>query len=248
MSQPTILQRILDGGIVAVVRSESPDQLVGVVKALADGGVTAAEITFTVPRAIDVIRDGVGSRGGCRQDFPVGPRRSFLFEGASGSSAAGPDDADRRGRPLDGRSFSQGRGVLSWGGKFAGRLESGRLGRFCQDYRSCPPVFDDRQAVPGRDRRMIRVFRAFRLAVAFLTILRVPVKDDEVTAASLADARFAYPVVGLLIGLGLASIHEVFRKFGVAPAPSAFWLVALMALVTGGLHLDGLADTAGGHA
>jgi 2-dehydro-3-deoxyphosphogluconate aldolase/(4S)-4-hydroxy-2-oxoglutarate aldolase len=56
MSQPTILQRILDGGIVAVVRSESPDQLVGVVKALADGGVTAAEITFTVPRAIDVIR------------------------------------------------------------------------------------------------------------------------------------------------------------------------------------------------
>jgi 2-dehydro-3-deoxyphosphogluconate aldolase / (4S)-4-hydroxy-2-oxoglutarate aldolase len=56
MSQPTTLQRILDGGIVAVVRSESPEQLVGVVQALAEGGVTAAEITFTVPGALEVIR------------------------------------------------------------------------------------------------------------------------------------------------------------------------------------------------
>ena len=56
MSRETTLDRILDGGIVAVVRSESPDRLVGVVRALAEGGVTAAEITFTVPDAIEVIR------------------------------------------------------------------------------------------------------------------------------------------------------------------------------------------------
>jgi 2-dehydro-3-deoxyphosphogluconate aldolase / (4S)-4-hydroxy-2-oxoglutarate aldolase len=56
MSRDTTLQRILDGGIVAVVRSESPDRLVEVVRALADGGVTAAEITLTVPDAIEVIR------------------------------------------------------------------------------------------------------------------------------------------------------------------------------------------------
>lgn len=56
MSRDATLKRILDGGIVAVVRSEAPDQLVKVVAALADGGVTAAEITFTVPNAIDVIR------------------------------------------------------------------------------------------------------------------------------------------------------------------------------------------------
>ncbi len=56
MTHSTILQRILDGGIVAVVRSDSPDQLVGVVEALAEGGVTAAEITFTVPDAVEVIR------------------------------------------------------------------------------------------------------------------------------------------------------------------------------------------------
>jgi 2-dehydro-3-deoxyphosphogluconate aldolase/(4S)-4-hydroxy-2-oxoglutarate aldolase len=56
MSRDSTLRRILDGGIVAVVRSESPDQLVRVVRALAEGGVTAVEITFTVPDALEVIR------------------------------------------------------------------------------------------------------------------------------------------------------------------------------------------------
>jgi 2-dehydro-3-deoxyphosphogluconate aldolase / (4S)-4-hydroxy-2-oxoglutarate aldolase len=56
MTRDQILHRILDGGIVAVVRSESPDRLVEVVRALAEGGVTAAEITLTVPDAIEVIR------------------------------------------------------------------------------------------------------------------------------------------------------------------------------------------------
>jgi 2-dehydro-3-deoxyphosphogluconate aldolase/(4S)-4-hydroxy-2-oxoglutarate aldolase len=56
MSRDTTLKRILDGGIVAVVRSESSASLVKVVQALADGGVTAAEITLTVPDALEVIR------------------------------------------------------------------------------------------------------------------------------------------------------------------------------------------------
>ena len=56
MSRGTTLDRIVNGGIVAVVRSESSASLVKVVQALAEGGVTAAEITFTVPDAVDVIR------------------------------------------------------------------------------------------------------------------------------------------------------------------------------------------------
>jgi len=56
MSRETTLKRILDGGIVAVVRAESGELLTQVVKALAEGGVTAAEITFTVPDAVEVIR------------------------------------------------------------------------------------------------------------------------------------------------------------------------------------------------
>jgi len=56
MSRDTTLNRILDGGIVAVVRAESGEQLARVVKALAEGGVRAAEITFTVPDAVGVIQ------------------------------------------------------------------------------------------------------------------------------------------------------------------------------------------------
>src|SRR3954466_931514 len=56
MSREQHLQRVLDCGIVAVVRFSDPEPLVGVVEALAAGGVTVAEVTFTVPGALDVIR------------------------------------------------------------------------------------------------------------------------------------------------------------------------------------------------
>src|SRR5438132_2598065 len=50
------LRQILDCGIVAVVRSRDSQQLVEVARALADGGVTAVEITMSVPDALDVLR------------------------------------------------------------------------------------------------------------------------------------------------------------------------------------------------
>jgi 2-dehydro-3-deoxyphosphogluconate aldolase/(4S)-4-hydroxy-2-oxoglutarate aldolase len=56
MSREQDLQRVLDCGIVAVVRFSAPEPLVEVVKALHAGGVTVAEVTFTVPNALDVIR------------------------------------------------------------------------------------------------------------------------------------------------------------------------------------------------
>ena len=56
MSREQDLQRVTDCGIVAVVRFSDPDPLVEVVRALALGGVTVAEVTLTVPNALDVIR------------------------------------------------------------------------------------------------------------------------------------------------------------------------------------------------
>jgi 2-dehydro-3-deoxyphosphogluconate aldolase/(4S)-4-hydroxy-2-oxoglutarate aldolase len=49
------LQRVIDAGIVAVVRAPDPTHLIEVIRALADGGVTVAEVTFTVPNALDVL-------------------------------------------------------------------------------------------------------------------------------------------------------------------------------------------------
>jgi 2-dehydro-3-deoxyphosphogluconate aldolase/(4S)-4-hydroxy-2-oxoglutarate aldolase len=56
MSKEQQLQRVLDCGIVAVVRSPDGRQLVEVARALADGGVSVVEITFSVPGALDVVR------------------------------------------------------------------------------------------------------------------------------------------------------------------------------------------------
>jgi len=56
MAREADLARVLNCGIVAVVRSTDSQQLVEVIKALADGGVTVAEITMTVPGALDVVR------------------------------------------------------------------------------------------------------------------------------------------------------------------------------------------------
>ncbi len=56
MSREKMMQRVLDCGIVAVVRANDGSQLVEVCRALADGGIDVAEITFTVPDALEVLK------------------------------------------------------------------------------------------------------------------------------------------------------------------------------------------------
>jgi 2-dehydro-3-deoxyphosphogluconate aldolase/(4S)-4-hydroxy-2-oxoglutarate aldolase len=56
MSRETDLSRVLECGLVAVVRASEPTHLLNVIKALAEGGVSVAEVTLTVPNALDVIR------------------------------------------------------------------------------------------------------------------------------------------------------------------------------------------------
>lgn len=65
MTRENQLRRVLDCGIVAVVRAPDSRQLVEVCEALAEGGVTVIEITMTVPDALDVInhvRQTMGDR------------------------------------------------------------------------------------------------------------------------------------------------------------------------------------------
>jgi 2-dehydro-3-deoxyphosphogluconate aldolase/(4S)-4-hydroxy-2-oxoglutarate aldolase len=65
MTKEDQLRRVLDSGIVAVVRSHDSDHLIEVCRALADGGVTVVEITMTVPDALHVVgrvRAALGDR------------------------------------------------------------------------------------------------------------------------------------------------------------------------------------------
>jgi 2-dehydro-3-deoxyphosphogluconate aldolase / (4S)-4-hydroxy-2-oxoglutarate aldolase len=56
MNKEAQLCRILDVGLVAVVRSPDSVQLVEVARALADGGIDVVEITMSVPNALEVVR------------------------------------------------------------------------------------------------------------------------------------------------------------------------------------------------
>jgi adenosylcobinamide-GDP ribazoletransferase len=93
---------------------------------------------------------------------------------------------------------------------------------------------------------MTRLVRAIGLAFAFLTVLPVRSRDGAITDADLAASRFAYPLVGGAIGLALALLSEALARLGTRDALSAFLLLAAWVAVPGGLHLDGLADTADG--
>ncbi len=58
MSQKTsMLQEMIDGGVVAIVRVESARQAMEVCGAIARGGIKPIEVTMTVPGAIDVIKE-----------------------------------------------------------------------------------------------------------------------------------------------------------------------------------------------
>jgi 2-dehydro-3-deoxyphosphogluconate aldolase/(4S)-4-hydroxy-2-oxoglutarate aldolase len=57
MTKPQIIQRLLDPGIVAIIRADSSAQLLSAAEALLAGGVTAMEVTMTTPDALRVISE-----------------------------------------------------------------------------------------------------------------------------------------------------------------------------------------------
>lgn len=63
LSRLQIATKIETCGIVAVIRADSPDQLVDVCQALAEGGVVSSEITMTTPGALDAIHKATSKLG-----------------------------------------------------------------------------------------------------------------------------------------------------------------------------------------
>ena len=86
--------------------------------------------------------------------------------------------------------------------------------------------------------------KSFFLALGFLT--RFPVAFPADASAEEKDqALLFYPLVGLLIGLLLGFVGNWAGT--ISPFVGGAICVALWALVTGGLHLDGLADCVDGY-
>lgn len=82
------LQRIVDRGIVAVVRAENVEKALAVAEAIKAGGIDIIEITLTVPGCMDVIRELARAYSGKEVLIGAGTvldpetARTALFSGA----------------------------------------------------------------------------------------------------------------------------------------------------------------------
>ncbi len=81
-------------------------------------------------------------------------------------------------------------------------------------------------------------------ALRFLTIIPVPYKQGENMAKVGGSAAF-FPVAGLLIGTLLFGAERLFNLLFI-PEVNAALICLLWIVISGGLHLDGLADLADG--
>ena len=85
------------------------------------------------------------------------------------------------------------------------------------------------------------MFHSFLIALQFLTRLPVFIEPDYALPRRL-NAILFYPLIGLMIG-GLLYITQL-ALTSVEPLLAAAIILSLWVMITGGLHLDGLADSA----
>lgn len=84
-----------------------------------------------------------------------------------------------------------------------------------------------------------------RLAFSWLTVLPVRGPDDVDRRAAARAIAFA-PVVGIVLGAAAAGLLWVLVWAGASAPLAGLLTVAALALITRGMHLDGLSDTMDG--
>jgi len=88
--------------------------------------------------------------------------------------------------------------------------------------------------------------KSFFTALSLLTTIPIPCRLIHQPVAGQKDYSILfYPLVGLLIGLLVASIDRVIGSF-LPPQVTSLFTMTLFLVITGALHVDGLADCADG--
>jgi adenosylcobinamide-GDP ribazoletransferase len=90
---------------------------------------------------------------------------------------------------------------------------------------------------------LVRAADGLRSAIAFLTIVPVPIPNRA--DGGFADAPGWFPLVGAVVGAAAGGVRVGTEPAFGTPVATVLALIALV-LITGALHLDGLADTADG--
>ena len=84
------------------------------------------------------------------------------------------------------------------------------------------------------------MIRPFLVALQFLT--RIPTPDiNKITDKEIGMSQYYYPVIGLIIGLVLTGSSSL---ISLSTGVEAALLLAIWVVITGALHIDGLADCA----
>lgn len=88
--------------------------------------------------------------------------------------------------------------------------------------------------------------RLAELRLAFVFLTRLPVPLDEARPSTLAQAGWAFPICGAVVGLVAWLGYAAGAALALPALLCALLAVAAGVLVTGALHEDGLADFADG--
>lgn len=83
---------------------------------------------------------------------------------------------------------------------------------------------------------------SFLAALQFLTI--VPIRLERIAQKDIAHALTYFPCAGLIIGLWCVLVEVCLDGLGFSRIATGMLVIVFLAVVTGAMHLDGLADTA----
>lgn len=83
------------------------------------------------------------------------------------------------------------------------------------------------------------------LKIAFSMYSKIPMPQSEWTEGNMSFALCFFPLIGAVVGALTLLFRCLFRLLGMTESPfSAIVLMFIPVFVTGGIHLDGLLDTA----
>jgi adenosylcobinamide-GDP ribazoletransferase len=91
-------------------------------------------------------------------------------------------------------------------------------------------------------------FYDLRLALMFLTRVPFPTPTRELAAGDLSRSMRFYPLIGASVGCIAGLVLMGSSELGLSPLACGIIALAVAAVLTGGLHEDGLADTVDGFA
>ncbi|MBX2854159.1 MAG: adenosylcobinamide-GDP ribazoletransferase [Rhodobacteraceae bacterium] len=105
----------------------------------------------------------------------------------------------------------------------------------------------------NNNNNLSETLQARDVLIAATLLTRLPVRlPSEQVAARMPASFWAFPVIGVVVGLAAGGVFAALASVGVAVGMAAAAALAVQIWVTGGLHEDGAADMAdgfgGGHS